>query len=335
MAAASKKRITLAELKKRAGKGDLTEAEFRAYFELDEEKSKAFAPALRLNYARVDTGGKQFSTEETEELYEKAAAKRKAKLARSRRKRMAARGRRGTRRAAALVKVLAEGDSWFNLPDFISWLPEDIIDVLERTHNVVSVAKWRDTMENMVAQKQYVQKLESGNFRHFLFSGGGNDVLGSIKTFVKPCTPDDDDPANAPNYVKPSFATKVRGIIRQYETVADDTRRAEPRAVLYVHGYANAIPVDGGEYLGRPLAALGFNPSGLLAAAVVAHMVGMFNTALKNFAASRANIVYVDLRPKIKTDDDWNKDEIHPSALGAKKGAGAFAAAIAANPPVS
>ena len=49
MAAASVKRITLTELKKRARKGDLTETELRAYFALDEENSGAFAPAISLN----------------------------------------------------------------------------------------------------------------------------------------------------------------------------------------------------------------------------------------------------------------------------------------------
>ena len=54
-------------------------------------------------------------------------------------------------------------------------------------------------------------------------------------------------------------------------------------------------------------------------------MVGMFNTALRNFAASRANIVYIDMRPKM-TATDWNTDEIHPKATGATKIAAAFAA---------
>ena len=335
MAAASVKRITLTELKKRARKGDLTEKELRAYFALDEENSGAFAPAIRLNYSRVDTGGKGLSPEKTGDLYHLATEVPKEKATRARKRQGAgksAKSRRAT--ASAPRKVLAEGDSWFNLPDFL--YPKDAIDVLRQTHDLSSVAKWGDTIENMLAQKQYVQKLESGNFRHFLFSGGGNDVLGSIGNYVKPRTLGDNNPANAPNYVKPSFATKVRAIVRQYETLADEARQAEPRAVLYVHGYANAIPVKGKKYLGKPLEALGFNPStvGPLATAIVAHMVGMFNTALKDFAASRAGIVYVDLRPKV-TANDWHSDEIHPKATGATKIAGAFAAAIATNALVS
>jgi len=329
MAAASKKRITLTELKRRSKKGDLTERELRAYFEVDEERSEPFAPAIRLNYARVDTVGKQVSPEKAGDLYYLATEvpKEKASRTRTRRASKSARSLRAAT-ASATVKVLAEGDSWFNLPDFL--YPKDAIDVLRQTHNLSSVAKWGDTMENMLQERQYVQKLQSGNFRHFLFSGGGNDVLGSIGAYVKPHAPGDNNPANAPNYVKPSFATKVSSIITKYGTLADEARQAEPLVVLYVHGYANAIPVRGKKYLGKPLAALGFNPAGSLAAAVVVHMVGMFNTALKNFAASRAGVVYVDLRPKVGPND-WHSDEIHPKATGATKIANAFAAAIAAN----
>ena len=321
MATASVKRITLEELKKRIRKGDLADRELRGYFEIDEDNTEAFAPALRLNYARVDTGGKELSPEETAELYRQAMAKRpeEPKL----------------EGAAAAIKVLAEGDSWFNLPDLL--YPNDALDVLNRTHNVVSVAKWGDTVENMLAQKQYVQKLRAGTFRHFLFSGGGNDVLGSIGTYVKTRKPGDTDPANAPAYVKASFATKVRGIISGYETLANDVRKTTGnRTVLYIHGYANALPKKNGPYLGKRLEALGFDPTvvGPLSKAIVATMVGQFNTALKNFAASRAGIVYIDMRPRMSAGD-WHTDEIHPKARGAAKIAAGFAAAISANAAVS
>jgi lysophospholipase L1-like esterase len=321
MATASVKRITLEELKKRIRKGDLSDRELRGYFEVDEDNTEAFAPAIKLNYARVDTGGKELSPEETADLYQQAMEKRpeEPKL----------------ESATAAVKVLAEGDSWFNLPDLL--YPKDALDILNRTHNVVSVAKWGDTVENMLTQKQYVQKLKAGTFRHFLFSGGGNDVLGSIGTYVKTRKPGDTDPANAPGYVKPTFASKVRGIISGYETLANDVRKTTgTKTVLYIHGYANAIPKKNGPYLGKRLEALGFDPTvvGPLSKAIVANMVGQFNAALKNFAASRAGIVYIDMRPRM-TATDWHTDEIHPKATGATKIAAAFAAAINANALVS
>jgi lysophospholipase L1-like esterase len=323
----SGKRITLDELKKRAVKGALSDKDLRSYFKLDEDRSKPFAPVIQINYARVDTGGKKLPDQEVAELYDQATS---ARLPKAPRKKPAT----SLEAAAAPIKILAEGDSWFNLPNL--FMPKDAVDILRETYTVSSVAMWGDTLENMLEQKQYVQKLESGNFRHFLFSGGGNDVLGSIGRYVKTRTPGDTDPTHAPDYVKPTFATKVKNIIAGYEELADDVRQARgSRTVLYVHGYANAVPKPGGKYLGKRLGALGFDPAtvGPLAAAIVAHMVGMFNTALQRFAAARANIAYVDLRTRVKIATDWHSDEIHPSAKGARKVAGAFDQAIKANSP--
>jgi hypothetical protein len=262
MAAASTKRITLAELRRRAKKGDLSAAEVRTWFAEDEEHSGAFAPAIRLNYGSVDTGGEELSPNEAAELFLQAT---EAPKDRRRRGALAARQAMKPTRAAtvarAVGKVLTEGDSWFNLPDLLGGYPKDCVDILRRTHNLRNIALWRAEIEKMVAEKQYLQPLKAGTFRHFLFSGGGNDVLGSIEDYVIPRNAGDINPANAPNYVNADFAIKVRRIIRLYETLSDDVRGATRSSVtLYVHGYANAIPVEGGEYLGGPLEAKGFDP---------------------------------------------------------------------------
>jgi len=322
--AAAPKNITLAELRDRARKGDLNNQELRAYFALDKLHSEAFVPAVRVNYARVDTGGKELSTKRTAALYALATAERKVAPVRRR------------MRVTTLVarpRVLAEGDSWFNLPDL--FYPRDAIDVLRQTHDVVNMAIWSDTIQNMVKQKQYVQKLKAGTgFRHFLFSGGGNDVLGSIGEFVLPRRPGDTNSSrvNAASYVKAEFTTQVGKVIGLYGTMLKDVRKVST-ATVYVHGYANAVPKKNGPYLGERLEALGFDPAavGPLCKAIIKHMVGMFNTKLEDFATSNQGVVYVDLRPHMGAND-WHTDEIHPRASGATKIADAFAAKIAATP---
>ena len=67
-----------------------------------------------------------------------------------------------------------------------------------------------------------------------------------------------------------------------------------------------------------------------LAKAIVKHMVAMFNTALKNFAAGQSAVVYVDVRPAM-TGSDWLSDEIHPRKSGAEKIAALLREAIAKN----
>ena len=89
--------------------------------------------------------------------------------------------------------IVAEGDSWFNYP-----LKKDIIDYLtEKGYAIKRFSKPGDTLENMIYGTGYVKKKDrvyhSGALslqetlnavrthkpKIVLFSGGGNDIVGS------------------------------------------------------------------------------------------------------------------------------------------------------------
>ena len=335
--------ISYADLRKRAAAGALTDREIETYFEIDEKAGTPFRPVVKLDRAYVKVEGKAPPREEVNDLLAEAERARKAK-ARTREVVLSARTRlpvdvREKLAAAAAsrrvkTRILAEGDSWFDLPPVIK--PKDAMDFLDETHDIENVAKWGDTLQNMVARKQYVQKLSAGTFGFFFFSGGGNDVLDSIGRYVSRRNPGDTDPGNAPGYVKATFRTKVRDILSSYRTVISEVKAipAADNVTMFVHGYANAIPLKGKASLGRPLEQLGFDPStvGPLGRAIVAHMVGMFNEGLRDLAASQSRIVYIDLRGIVR-DQDWHSDEIHPSASGARRIATEFARRVAEATP--
>ena len=83
------------------------------------------------------------------------------------------------------VVVLAEGDSWFQFPR-ISWGPlkrdvvRDILDHLIDRGDVCleSIAAGGDWLSNMLHSREYVDVLSQLEPDIFLFSGGGNDLLG-------------------------------------------------------------------------------------------------------------------------------------------------------------
>ena len=295
--------ITFEQLEERAERGSLSKEELRDYFHEDEANSQAFAPAVKLNRDLVDLQRKRPSPQAILELLLKAqtnAATPTSETARPTKN--FRKGRAGSSvleraRAAAAkaqLKVLSEGDSWFNLP---FWYPPTAIDVLDETLDMGRIARWSAEIAVMVAEKQYRVGLKAGIYRHFLFSGGGNDVLGAIPTYVKKRNAAGTDPANPASFVKSTFGGKVAEIVGHYRTLAGDVRAmTDPDATLYVHGYANAIPKPNGKYLGRPLADLGFDPTSALAKGIVAHMVKVFNTAMIGFAASQSRVVYVDMR---------------------------------------
>jgi hypothetical protein len=237
------------------------------------------------------------------------------------------------------LRIYSEGDSWFNLPDFpvfFTRYPPDCIDILDRSFEAKrnNTAIWGDTLTNMVAGKQYLQKLGSGNFRHFLISGGGNDVLQDIGDHVLPRASGDTNAGNVAKYIKSSFDDVVRRLIGRYGTIHRDVTTGIPlEVVMFVHGYGNCHPLPNGKYLGKPLKALGFDPVTYqsMGRAIVAELLRQFNNALAAFAAGHARVVYVDMRPVLTDSSDWNFDEIHPSKAGATKVAEKFKAAIRAH----
>ncbi len=331
---------TLSDLIKRANAGTLGKRARERFFTLDEKRSRPFSPAILLNRDAVDLEGKRPSLPDVTVLLNKAVTFEAAKKA-------------GTASAATKHKVpiYSEGDSWFNLPDFpvpsgfppvFKRYPPDAIDVLDRTFEAKAnnTAIWGDTLKNMTKPangvKQYLQKLGGGRFRHFLVSGGGNDILADIAANLLPRKPADTNPATVAKYIKPEFDTRVKKLIAYYETIHADVKKdpkIKKEVIIYLHGYGNCFPLPGGEYLGVPLKALGFDPVKLpvMARAVVAELVDRFNVALASFASTHARIVYVVMRPALPDPGDWNWDEIHPSKQGAGKVAAQFRTAINQN----
>lgn len=83
------------------------------------------------------------------------------------------------------VFVLAEGDSWFQFPSFGLWrlrmdAVRDILDHLIARDDICveSIAAGGDWLSNMLHSREYVDALSQTEPDVFLFSGGGNDLLG-------------------------------------------------------------------------------------------------------------------------------------------------------------
>ena len=332
----SEKRITISKLKKRAVEGDLSAKEIRAYFAPDDAKTKPFAPAFKLTEL-VDKEGKRPTARTVTGIYFAAEGAAYSPSAATK----SGGGARSTTLAAAKMRVLAEGDLWFRLPNLGSY-PDDLVDVLRKTYQIPGVAMWGAEIGSMVTTQKnnYLVPLGSGLYRHFMFSGGGNDVLASVGDHVKRRNAPGTNPADADTFIKASFDGAVGQVIGHYGTLAGHVRSVvNPKATLYVHGYGHARPRSGGEYIGSKFQALGFDPASSLARKIVAAMVDRFNVRLKSFAVAQNvahptyKVVYVNLRPVLTAATDWNTDEIHPSDAGAAKAAAIMHEKIAGNTP--
>ncbi len=74
------------------------------------------------------------------------------------------------------VKIVSEGDSWFQYPLILS----DIIDELSTDEDkaIYSVGAAADVLENMVNEREYHDALDETGASILLLSGYGNDMLG-------------------------------------------------------------------------------------------------------------------------------------------------------------
>lgn len=231
--------------------------------------------------------------------------------------------------ADAGATILAEGDSWFDLP-FI--YPRTLIDFLGERHAVVTLAQWGDTLEGMIAAKQFVKPLRTKAFKHFLFSGGGNDIVGGghLERFLRQFEIGHPDPADAPWYVNDLFVEALDRVMALYRDLLRIVARESPGTTLVVHGYAYVIPQQNGPWLGNAMTFRGLDPvhKAALCRAVVKVMLDAFNARLKQFAdESGGAVVYVDLRRAAKPNE-WF-DELHAREIATQRFAAAFETALA------
>jgi GDSL-like Lipase/Acylhydrolase family len=226
-------------------------------------------------------------------------------------------GARSKALTAAPLRICGEGDSWINLLHPISGFPKTFFNVLGDSFFTNNIGFPGHTFERVLNDKQYVQVLGSGRYRVFIFSGGGNDILGGggLADLLKKKS-DGNGSAKPSDYVKPSaLASVLKKLDTGYRQVAREAKAAEKDILMLTHGYDYAIPRKNGKWLGTPLKQAGFAHDEALSPKIIAFLVDQLNAMLAKVAADIAHVRHVNVRGTVKTL--WH-DELHPTAAGAK-----------------
>lgn len=318
-------RISMARLQELMASPDTPEAELRRYFIPNPDTSRPFAPAFIPDPARVEVAAPSDALEGAM-MMDWANG-----LSRMRRqKEFNRRKARGDRRPV----LVSEGDSWFQFPVFLA----DVIDQVFADYNIWSVDAAGDTLQNMVLDDaEYLQALRrnKGEVRAFLFSGGGNDIVGEddtgrsiIAQIVKPFEPG----RPAEWYIDhEAFAAKLRFVENCYRQVIANVAAEHPGLPVICHGYDHAIPggasgdsrnpfwASQDQWLGRPLRDdLGIKDH-QLQRDIVRLMIDRLNERLKTLCGGNhpngafRNAWHVDVRGIV--GDQW-ADELHPTDQG-------------------
>lgn len=235
---------------------------------------------------------------------------------------MAAKPKKSQTKAKARLTLIAEGDSWFNLPDFWIGLPiiggsdYDLVRALrDFGHTVTSLAHWGHTLAQMVADRDWRAVLVPNKKNILLLSGGGNDLLGTKHGNVgllRECLrqkPSGEDPPPA-YYLNEEFYIRLDAVMLNYRRIiADihgDPRYAKTRIVMHGYDYARDKKLA---WIGHPMESRSIPEH--RRDGVVKVLIDAFNTRLSDLAKKTPGVTYVNLRGTVGPDR-WH-DEIHPT----------------------
>ena len=302
-------------------RGTITDKEIAEYFVAQPNPQRPFDFTVGLNRTAVDFQGVEKSSKLADALAQDAA------ISRDRQVRAPA-APSGFQRKSPIA---AEGDLWFRLPNLI--MPPTLIDLLQQSYgySINNMAHWGDTLAEMVQAGQFWPPLVSGEADTFLFSAGGNDVLGGelgIARFLRLFDVGHTKPSDAAYYIKAEFYDNLKVILDSYEALIQRVHVRAPDVIMLGHGYDYVIPRVDGPWIGNGMMFVGLDPTfhAGLCQAIIRLMIDAFNNALAGFAATYSNYRYVDLRGAIGKSE-W-RDELHPTKAGAEKTAARFDKAL-------
>ncbi len=219
--------------------------------------------------------------------------------------------------SAASVKLCGEGDSWLSLLSHLTGYPKTLFDILGETFPTRNLAFPGHTFERVFADKDYESVLESGLYRVFVFSAGGNDFLGggSLAALLKHKSQGGGS-ADPADYINETHLQKVLAKLdKGYRAVAREAKKFEPRILMLTHGYDYALPRKNGQWLGKPMKGKGYAHDDAISPKIIVYLVDQFNDMLKAVDADFAHVRHVNVRGTVNTR--WH-DELHPKEPAAR-----------------
>lgn len=207
--------------------------------------------------------------------------------------------------------IMAEGDSWINLPGFL-W-PRAIGNWIwhRQRFEIKNLARWGHTLEKIIKQAEWRKHIPELNPDYFLLCGGGNDIQIGIeqKLYLHPYK------AGTPynQYITPEGAAALEKIEEGLRSIISDASKISSSLTTLVHGYDYPRPlVRGGQYIGRHLRDLGFPPEEMTP--LVKSLMGVLNTHVEKATIGNSKALYINCLGS--TDNYTWFDDMHPGNDG-------------------
>jgi hypothetical protein len=251
------------------------------------------------------------------------------------------------RKREGATGIVVEGDSWFAFPALLRLsLIQHLITNYGARATWFQLQSNGDEAREMMCGEQYTEFLDlQRRLRDadvavdaILFSGGGNDIVGSSLLPLLNTYRDGMDYMDCINH--PRFEARLAGIKLAYDELAHLRDDYQSQAWVFTHAYDYAI------VSGRPVHFLFFavgpwlkkymeREKGIMAAAIqqkiIDHMLSQFDDMQTALEQAHDRWVYVRTQGTLSRND-WN-DELHPTTAGFAKIAAKFEIALEAKLP--
>jgi hypothetical protein len=148
------------------------------------------------------------------------------------------------------VRIVAEGDSWFQYPLILKDTIDQLIDTNNFQHAIYGLSEAVDLLSNIIREDEISEAMEREKPDVFLINGGGNDMVGDGRA----ATLAHKFSANRKpkNYPNENFATFLEELERLYRGLLSRLLADRPYLKIICHGYDNVI-WQHGPWLGKPL----------------------------------------------------------------------------------
>lgn len=292
--------ITFEQLEAKVMAGEISEHELTPYFDELPEDGSILEPRFQMN-------GNVLNQPLEESNFESALLMNTANAWASHLRRNDY--YRKLKKGGDLIRVVAEGDSWFQYPVKL-W---DVIDHLAMKPQVAvrCFSAAGDVLSNMVGNPQFLDALRTEKPHVFLISGCGNDLVDGrglrdlLHTFSAGRKPED--------YMNAAYAAYRQRIVRLYGDLFKMVRREDSQIRILCHGYDYAIPNrDRGPWLGKPMEDIGITDRGLQFKIMKLIVNDINESIAKAVENAGPNVKYVDVRGSVP-DHGWH-NEFHPNS---------------------
>lgn len=222
--------------------------------------------------------------------------------------------------------VVAEGDSWFHLPDYSIFgfrlFPFAIADWMERNrrYDVRNISHWGHTLKEIIEAKEYISVMKEKTPDFFILSAGGNDLQLGLANQEDCYIYEYDEMRESDNYISPAGKKGIADIEEGYKEILDEVTEEFPNLKVFCHGYDYPRPLVGdgehkGQFIGRYLDFWGIPEDEM--DAILKPIVDALNTAIQRAVESCSHasaVEYINLRGE--TEEYTWMDDMHPDEDG-------------------